>query len=130
MSLKLSDLARRLFRGPAHRPTKPPALRVESLEDRAVPSTVTVARMANAVEGGDDGVFRFTRTGSTSQSLVVHYSVGGTATAGTDYTSLSGTVTIPANSSTVDLPVAAADDTVYDPDETVTVTVTDPEPGT
>ena len=49
-----------------------------------------------AVEGtANDGLFTVTRTGSTTASLTVAYSTSGTATNGTDYTTLTGTVVIP-----------------------------------
>ncbi|HEY1190329.1 MAG TPA: Calx-beta domain-containing protein [Gemmata sp.] len=73
--------------------------------------------------GGTNGTFRFTRTGDTSGALTVNYTVGGTATSGTDYTALVGSVTFAADSDTADVAVTAIDDTVYDPDETVVVTV-------
>ena len=47
---------------------------------------VTVAATnASASESSDPGTFTFTRTGSTGSSLVVNYTVNGTATSGTDY---------------------------------------------
>jgi len=57
---------------------------------------VTVTKIADAFEGGAGGMFRFTRTGDTSSSLTVNYTVSGTATSGTDYTALSGSVTFAA----------------------------------
>ena len=46
---------------------------------------------------GDRGQFRVTRSGLTdfSSPLTISYTIGGTATNGTDYTTLSGTATIP-----------------------------------
>ncbi|HBE30210.1 MAG TPA: hypothetical protein DD990_02380, partial [Cyanobacteria bacterium UBA11368] len=52
-----------------------------------------------------NGVFQFARTGGDiTQDLTIRYTVSGTATAGTDYTPLSGTVTIAAGQ-TVSAPV-------------------------
>jgi hypothetical protein len=82
-----------------------------------------VERVNDGVEDGTDGRFRFTRTGSLSGSLMVNYTVGGTATSGTDYTALGGAVTFAANAATADVTVNAPRDGVDDPDETVTVTV-------
>jgi hypothetical protein len=84
---------------------------------------VTVVTKTDAVEGGVEGRVQFTRIGDLSNSLVANYSVGGTATEGDDYEELSGTVTFAAGSATVDLLIEALHDGVYDPDETVTVTV-------
>ena len=60
-------------------------LGVEDLGDRTVPSAVTsaapsvvtVGKIADAAEGGADGVFRFTRTGDTTESLIIDVSYGG-----------------------------------------------------
>ncbi len=49
------------------------------------------------------------------------YTIGstGTATAGTDYTALTGTVVIPAGRSSVTVPVAVQNDDLIEPAETV-----------
>ena len=44
----------------------------------------------------DNGQFTVSLTQASSTDTVVTYTVAGTATAGTDYTALTGTVTIPA----------------------------------
>jgi hypothetical protein len=88
------------------------------------PQVVTVANINDAVEGGTSGKFRFTRIGDLSNSLAVNYSVGGTATSGTDYTALSGTVTFAAGAATVDVSVAALTDNAVEENEAVTATVT------
>ena len=60
--------------------------------DEVPPPTVTIAATdATATEAGlTTGTFTVSRTGSTTAALTVHYSVSGTATAGSDYTALSG----------------------------------------
>src|SRR6476620_9936111 len=76
---------------------------LECCEDRTVPVVtlgVSVVTFTGAKEGTIDGVFRFTRTEDLSSALTANYSVGGTATSGTDYTALAGTVTFAANSAT------------------------------
>ena len=51
---------------------------------------------ATATEGtpADTGVFTVSRTGSTTAALTVNYTVSGTATNGTDYQTLTGSVVI------------------------------------
>jgi hypothetical protein len=84
------------------------------------------ATVDQAAEGGSPGEFTFYRYSSdTSQALTVNYSVGGSATAGTDYTALSGSVTIPAGSSFATVDVSAlADAVVGEGVENVTVSIT------
>lgn len=88
------------------------------------PPVITVTKLADAAEPSTNGTFRLTRTGGDlTQSLTVSYSVGGTATASTDYSSLSGSVAFAANASTADVTVTTIDDSTHELTETVTVTV-------
>ncbi|MBX9625314.1 MAG: hypothetical protein K2X82_16020 [Gemmataceae bacterium] len=86
---------------------------------------VTVAKISDAAEGGANGVFRFTRTGSTAASLTVNYTVPTIgpqlATPGDDYKALSGQVTFLPGSPTADVQLTAYDDRGPDPGETVDV---------
>ncbi len=97
---------------------------LEAFEDRTVPTagSVSVATLADALEGGTDGVVRFSRTGSTSSPLTVNYSVSGTATSG-DFVALTGTVTFAANAATADVEVSALKDNEFEDLEDVTITV-------
>lgn len=83
---------------------------------------VDVVALSNPAEGGT-ATLEFTRTGFTTASLTASYSVTGTATSGTDYTALSGTVTFPVGVSTVDVIVTTLADLVVDDGETVVATV-------
>ena len=92
-------------------------------------SAVTVlASDARATEGSvpsDDGVFTVTRGGPTDDALTVSYTVGGDATAGSDYVALSGSVTIPAGAASAIVTVTPLDDTETEGSEDVTLTVID-----
>jgi hypothetical protein len=87
--------------------------------------TVTVsAQTATAHEARrKNGKFRISRTGSTATALTVLYAIGGTATAGSDYVALSGSVTIPAGATRADVLVTPIDDNVVEPIETVIMTL-------
>lgn len=65
--------------------------------------------------------FFFSRTGGTTSALTVNYTLVGTATNGTDHSSLSGTVTIPAGASGADVSFNTIADSVFEGTETVTV---------
>ena len=56
-------------------------------------------------------------------TIAVPYTVTGTALSGTDYTALSGTLTVPAAATTATVPVALLDDTAREGDETVVLTL-------
>lgn len=70
------------------------------------------------------GAFTITRTGSTDRALTVSFSVGGSATEGTDYIRIGNTVTIPAGENSARLQVSAVLDALIEGDETVTLTLT------
>jgi len=88
-------------------------------------STVTIAATSNTVAENPltTGYFTVSRTGSTSGALTVYYAVSGTATNGSDYQSLPGSVTIAAGSTTATIIVTPINDTVVENDETVIVTL-------
>src|SRR5205823_2361660 len=73
--------------------------------------------------GINTGTFTVTRTGNTTSALTVSYTVSGSATSGTDFTTLSNSVVIPAGSATGTILVTALDDLVVEPTETVMVTL-------
>jgi hypothetical protein len=99
-------------------------------DDTAV--TVAVSPAAVPEDGAANLAYAFTRSGATSSALTVNFSVGGGATFNTDYaqsgaasfTTASGTVVIPAGSSTASVTINPAEDSEVELDETVVLTVT------
>ena len=96
-------------------------------DDDAV--TATIAAGAASVTEGADATFTVTLSGGTTTAdAEVTYETGGTASSGVDYTApytgASGTLTIGAGESAGTLTVATLDDTVDEPDETLSVTLT------
>ena len=57
--------------------------------------------------------------------LTVTYQVTGTATSGSDYTALSGTVTVPKDATTATIPVTIVDDSLQEGSETVVLKLTE-----
>ncbi|WP_165503654.1 Calx-beta domain-containing protein, partial [Pedobacter hiemivivus] len=60
---------------------------------------------------------------TSSEETIVNYLVTGTATSGADYTAISGTVIIPANSGPVPINIAVLDDNIIEGTETVAITL-------
>jgi subtilase family serine protease len=87
---------------------------------------VTIAASTpTATEAGPtSGAFTVSRTGDTSLPLTVLYSVGGTATAGADYTALAGTVTIAAGDVAAVIEVVPVNDPAVESNESVVVAPT------
>jgi len=89
------------------------------------PQVTVLARDAVAGETGvQPAQLALTRATTTASPLTIHYSVGGTATAGVDFASLSGNATIAANSATVAVPVYPLTDALAEGDESIIVSIT------
>jgi hypothetical protein len=74
--------------------------------------------------GATTGSFTVTRTAVTPPApLTVRYTVAGTATPGSDYVALSGSVVIPASANTAVITVTPIDDSLVESAETVVVTL-------
>jgi PKD repeat protein len=85
---------------------------------------ISIYFIRNAGEAGPtDGQFRVSRSGNNHFDSIVNYTISGTATNGVDYNSLSGTVVVPASQSYTTITVTPIDDTDYEGDETVTLTL-------
>ncbi|HIK16634.1 MAG TPA: putative Ig domain-containing protein [Leptolyngbyaceae cyanobacterium M33_DOE_097] len=69
------------------------------------------------------GRFTVTRTGNTDNPLTVEFTVEGTATNGSDYTSIRNRVTIPAGASSTTIAVTPIDDAIAEGNETVVITL-------
>jgi hypothetical protein len=95
--------------------------------DTAPPPVVTVAATDAAASeiGPNVGVFRFSRSGATTASLTVAYTVSGIALNGTDYSAISGSMVIPSGQAFADLTITPVDDGTPEPSETVIVTISD-----
>jgi hypothetical protein len=78
-------------------------------------SIVATDNIASETSGNTDlGTFTLTRTGVLTSALTVSYTIAGTATNGTDYTSIPLTATFAANSATAILTVTPTNDTTFE----------------
>lgn len=85
---------------------------------------VGITATENGSETGPaNGLFTVVQDGVAALDTIISYTVSGTATAGDDYTALGGTVTIPAGETTATILVSVMDDSLVEPDETVTITL-------
>lgn len=87
---------------------------------------IVSAGIPAAAENGTNGAFTISVAGGKVPvaDITVTYTISGTATAGSDYTTLTGTVVIPAGSNSVSVPVHALDDDLIEPVETVIMNLT------
>jgi alpha-tubulin suppressor-like RCC1 family protein len=87
--------------------------------------TVTIATADGTASeaGANTASFTVTRTGPTTGSLTVLYAPSGSASAGSDYQTPTGSVTIPAGSASATVVVTPIDDAVDENTETITLTI-------
>jgi len=96
-------------------------------DNTAANRVLTVTSIVNAAEPGTNGSFVFSLPGSytCSETMIVHYTVSGTATPNADYTKLTGNMVLAAGQhTTAPIPVKVLDDLIIEGDETVVITVT------
>ncbi|MCC9655500.1 Ig-like domain-containing protein [Rhodopirellula halodulae] len=94
--------------------------------DDEIPTVVSmdVAPMLIAEDGVEDMVYTLSRTGDTSTSLAVNFTISGTANSTSDFTiSHAGTVNFSAGSSTATVTVSATSDSTPEGNETVILTI-------
>ena len=96
---------------------------IDITDDEMTP-VITIAGVVDGNEGTTSGRFTVSMTAENTADTVVSYSVGGSASSGFDYNALSGSVTIPAGSTSADIDVIIVDDDSPEPDETLSVTLT------
>ena len=103
------------------------------LNDDAPPPLVAItdASQAEGNDGTTDLVFTVTRGGDKNQEVTVEYATeDGTATAGTDYTAVSGTLTFEADETEKEVRVPILGDGDAESDENFTVTLSNSSAGT
>jgi hypothetical protein len=88
------------------------------------PSITLAVSPTNVTEDGTANlVYTFTRTGLITNPLNVNYTIGGTATNGTDYATITNSVIFAANSATATVTVNPTADTTIENNETVALTL-------
>ncbi|REJ47775.1 MAG: subtilase [Microcystis flos-aquae DF17] len=88
-----------------------------------LPVITVAATDADAGEPTNNGQYTLTRTGDTTSALTVNIAMSGTATNGTDYTTISTPVNFAAGSATALVDLNVIDDTLVEGTETAILTV-------
>ncbi len=92
-------------------------------DDETPTISVAVTDSTCSEASSNDGVFTFTRKGDRRSALTVNYSLAGTAVNGTDYTSMTGTFNLNADSVTATVSIDPTDDSICEGDETAIAAV-------
>lgn len=101
--------------------------------DNDTPLTLTIDDVAKAEGNAGTTTFNFTvhLNAATASDITVDYATSNdTATAGSDYLSATGTLTIPSGQTSGVISVTVNGDTAPEPDETFTVTLSNPSAAT
>ena len=107
----------------------PPELPSEYLTGTIIDDDTAALSVAGASAPEDGGALTFTVTLSRAadETVTVDYATAdGTATAGTDYTTTTGTLTFAPNETSKTVTVPVLDDSTDEPDETLTLTLSNP----
>ncbi|HEY3371327.1 MAG TPA: Calx-beta domain-containing protein [Prolixibacteraceae bacterium] len=84
---------------------------------------LTIVATSDGTEGGSNGLFTITTSKQFTISRTIDLLISGTATNGTDFTTITTPVTFPASQSTITLPVTIINDVSVEPAETVIVSI-------
>ena len=98
-------------------PLAPTALNGDEVDIAVTDDTATEGTTDKTIE------FKLTRTANIASPLTVHYTISGSAINGTDYQTLPLTATFAAGATTTTVTVTINDDTQYEIDETVGLTL-------
>ena len=107
------------------------ALDFERLEIRWLPTTVAFSSGTYAIaEDGTSATIDVTLSATPTQAMSVQYSTSnGTATADSDYTAVSGTLSFASGETSKTFTIPIINDTVVESDETVNLTLSNPTGG-
>ncbi len=100
------------------------AIATGTINDNDVSEISIAANDDEAGEPNNDGQFTVSLSNQSDDATVIAYTIGGSATAVEDYTTLTGSITIPANTSNGTIDVSVIDNNILESDETVIVTLT------
>jgi subtilisin family serine protease len=101
---------------------------VDALEN--LPSVQFSSATYSVAENARSARITVTRSGVATDTLSVNYATSdGTATAGTDYTAKSGALIFSARKKTKTITIPITNDTVFEPDETINLTLSNPVGG-
>lgn len=103
----------------------PKEIDIEDEDNNPDNNRIQLIAVDHGSEPSDAGQFTvgFPNNFVSSEETVVHYRVGGTATSGSDYTALTGSIIIPVNSGPVPIDINVLDDDIIEGTETVTITL-------
>ena len=101
-----------------------PSTHTITIVDDDEPRVSFVSASRSVAEGSGMHDVRLKLDRAPDRDITVKYTVGGTATSGSDYAALSGTLSVPKGATTATIPVTLIDDSVVEDGETVVLKLT------
>ncbi|SFM64442.1 Calx-beta domain-containing protein [Chitinophaga sp. YR627] len=94
-------------------------------DNTAANKVISITRTADGSEPSSNGAFSISLPAgvSVSEDLNIIYNIAGSAINGTDYSTLNGTITLPAGQNSISLPVIVTDDNIIEGAESVVVSI-------
>ena len=98
-----------------------------TITDNDPAPTISINDVSTSNENAASTILVATLSAASGKAITVDFATSnGTATAGSDYTASSGTLTFAAGTTTQNVPIAILADAFDEPNETVTVTLSNP----
>nr|WP_319401544.1 Calx-beta domain-containing protein [uncultured Carboxylicivirga sp.] len=92
-----------------------------TISDNDANATISIEATTQASEGGNDGLFTINSSAISQSETIINLQISGSATNGTDYNTIASAITLPANASSVTIPVTAIDDNIIEGGETISI---------
>jgi hypothetical protein len=102
---------------------QPPEAFVTIMDNEPPPVSIVATDATASENAGDTGTFTVSITDEMASNLNVKYTVSGTATPGSDYTTLTGTVQIPTGQTSATILVSPLTDSLVESQESVIVSL-------
>uniref|UniRef100_UPI003F4C27A9 putative Ig domain-containing protein n=1 Tax=Xanthomonas cannabis TaxID=1885674 RepID=UPI003F4C27A9 len=109
--------------GTGYSPGSPASATATIVNDDITTASIAVSPASVAEDGGTNLTYTVTLTNPSSTAVSIGFSVGGTATSGTDFAAVNSPLVIPAGQTSGSIVIDPTADATSEPDETVVITL-------
>ncbi|WP_425598817.1 putative Ig domain-containing protein [Xanthomonas cannabis] len=109
--------------GTGYSPGSPASATATIVNDDITTASIAVSPASVAEDGGTNLTYTVTLTNTSSTAVSIGFSVGGTATSGTDFAAVNSPLVIPAGQTSGSIVIDPTADATSEPDETVVITL-------
>ncbi|EGD09904.1 putative Ig domain-containing protein,Calx-beta domain-containing protein [Xanthomonas vesicatoria ATCC 35937] len=109
--------------GTGYSPGSPASATATIVNDDVTTASIAVSPASVAEDGGTNLTYTVTLTNPSSTAVSIGFSIGGTATSGTDFAAVNSPLVIPAGQTSGSIVIDPTADATSEPDETVVITL-------